>query len=393
MATKQEAGKKSRQIERSFKVLCLTQDFLPNSGGIAVFLQNLSYQLCRLKHQVDVLTPFNGGCAKVDSRIPYRVYHYRFLKRLSSFVPICSTLRLYWQNRYDVIFIGHFMTTHALGALLLCKVWGVPYVILSHGNDLTYSIATWIDKMVARWLLRDAALMLGNSRFTVNRIRENDYSGPTEVLNPGVETTRFHPSVDTAMVRRKYELNDRTVLLAVSRLVAKKNVDGVLKALPKVIKKITNILFIVAGDGDERGRYDVLCHEMRLQHYVRFLGNIQNSQLPALYCASDLFVMPSYEVEASTETFGISFVEASACGLPVIGGRSGGTADAVIDGETGLLVDPHNVDEIAEAIIRLLTDRDLARRLGKNGRLRVEQELSWEKVGQKLERCLKTIVR
>lgn len=89
------------------------------------------------------------------------------------------------------------------------------------------------------------------------------------------------------------------------------------------------------------------------------------------------------------ESFGISFLEANACGKPVIAGRSGGTADAVIDGETGLLVDPHDVDAIASAIILLLTDRDLACRIAENGRRRVERELSWEKVGEKLDGILR----
>lgn len=376
------------------KILLLTQDFPPNPGGIAVFLHNLSAQLCRLGHHVHVLTPAREGCAKADTGQRFGVYRYISPSRFSSISPIRHTLALHRQHQYDVVFIGHFMTTHALGALALHKLWGVPYVILSHGNDLRYSVSTRVDEIVAHWLFDNVALVLGNSRFTIERIREIGYTGRTEVLNPGVDSAYFNPGLDTTEVQQKYGLDGRRVLLTTARLVAKKNVDSVLRALPQVIERIPDVLYLVAGDGEERERLERLCNELGLGPHVRFLGHVENSQLPTLYCASDLFVMPSHEIETTgdIETFGISFVEANACGLPVIGGRSGGTVDAVIEGETGLLVDPHSVDEIAGAIIRLLTDEQYARTLGKNGRQRVEHELSWEKVGEKLDGHLSSVI-
>ena len=376
-------------------ILVISLDFPPQPGGIAVFLHNLCTQLSRLEHHVDVLAPARVGCAEADARQRYRVYRYVSPRRPSSIVPIRRTLALYRQHRYDVIFMGLFFTTSALGALILRRLWDVPYVILSHGNDLTQTISNRVDELAARFLLHNATLMLGNSRFTVERIRQAGYKGPVEVLNPGVDPARFHPEVDTTRVRQQYNLDGRRVLLTTARLVAKKNVDGVLRALPKVIEQVPDVLYLVAGDGEERGRLEALRDELGLRSCVRFLGHIENSQLPALYCASDLFVMSSYEVKGSgdIETFGISFVEANACGKPVIGGWSGGTVDAVIDGETGLLVDPHDVDGIAEAIVRLLTDCELAHRLGENGRRRVERELNWEKVGGRLELALVRALR
>ena len=376
------------------KVLCLTQDFLPNSGGIAVFLHNLCEQLCHLRHQVDVLAPFSDGCAKADSRQPYRVYRYCSLKRLSSIVPICSTLKLYWQNHYDVLFIGHFMTTHSLGVLVLHKLWNMPFVILSHGSDLSYSISTRADKYVAGLLFHNVTFMLSNSRFTAERIRNADYSGPLAILNPGVDLERFNPDVDTAKVCQLYGLGERRVILTIARLEKRKNVDSVLRALPQVIKQVQNLLYLIVGNGEEKKRLERLSEELGLSAHVRFLGYVEDCLLPSLYKVSELFVLPSVQQDGSKdyEGFGIVFSEGSACGLPVIGGRSGGIVDAVIDGETGLLVDPHDMDEIAAAIIRLLTDRELAYRLGENGRRRVEQELSWEKVGDRLERYLKQVV-
>lgn len=369
------------------RVLCLTQDFPPNQGGISVFLHNLCDQLCRFGNQVDVLTRACNGCEKDDAHLPYRVYRYNTTKRLSSIVPLTHTLALHRKHRYDLLFIGHFMTTHALGALALRRLYAVPYVILCHGNDLRYCLGMNVDGMVARLLVRDATLMLANSRFTAERIRRQaSYGRPIEVLNPGVDPRHFHPKVSTAEVRQKYNLDRGQTLLTVGRLVERKNIEGMLCALPQVVEQIPNLLYLIVGDGEEREQLETLSEQLGLGPYVRFLGHVEGDLLPALYCASDLFVMASFEQKNGQdyEGFGIVFSEANACGLPVIGGRSGGMTDAVVDGETGLLVDPQNTDEIAAAIVRLLTDRDLACRLGENGRRRVVQELTWEKVTARL---------
>lgn len=376
------------------KILVLSSDFPPMPGGISMFVHNLCLQLSWRGHSVDVLTRLGGENGSIETMRYYRVHHYSSFQRFSSIKPIIETIRLYQKNRYDVLFLGHFTTTHAMGFVVLNRLAGIPYVILSHGNDLSYSVSTRVDKVVAHWLLGNADLMLGNSRFTVKLIREAGYHGPLEVLHPGVDTTKFHPGVDTDVVRNKYGLDGHQVILTVARLVSKKNVDGVLRTLPRVIEHVPNLLYLIAGDGEERERLESLCDELRLRPYVRFLGHIENSQLPVLYCASDLFIMPSYEVigTGDIETFGISFVEANACSKPVIAGRSGGMMDAVIDAKTGLLVDPYNVSEIAGAIIRLLTDQGLARRLGENGRRRVENEFDWQVVGAKIERILEKVI-
>jgi phosphatidylinositol alpha-1,6-mannosyltransferase len=140
---------------------------------------------------------------------------------------------------------------------------------------------------------------------------------------------------------------------------------------------------LIAGDGEERQRLEKLRDELGLYNYVHFLGNVGYDQLPFFYGASDLYVSPSY-----VETFGISFIEAGASGKPVIAGRSEGAVEAVTEGKTGLLVNPYSVDEIAAAITQLLTSQELSRRLGKNGRQRAEEELNWDKMGEKLENYL-----
>lgn len=376
------------------KILVFTLDLSPDSGGVAIFLNNLCLQLCRQGHNVDVLT-LSGKSNETDKKQPYRVYRYSPFKRFSSLKPILSTIYLHQKNRYQVLFMGHFTTSHALGVFLLYKLLGIPYVILSHGNDLTrYSIHNKASEVIARLLLNNVSLVFANSRFTAECLQKRKYSGRIEILNPGVDVKQFCPQVDTGGICKKYELEGRCVLMTVSRLSAKKNIDGVLRALPKVIQQIPNVLYLIVGDGEERENLEALTDKLHIRQYIHFLGHTENSKLPALYCSADVFVMPSYETKdtGDTETFGISFIEASACGKPVIAGRSGGIADAVIDGKTGILVEPHNVNEIADAIICLLTNQNLSLQIGKAGRQRVEHELSWEKVGNRLIKYLQSVI-
>jgi phosphatidylinositol alpha-1,6-mannosyltransferase len=368
----------------------LAPDFPPNPGGVAVFVHNLCLQLSRLGHKVDVLTSVKPEGSAVDVRQPYRVWRYPVWNRLSSVPPILWTLRLCLQRRYDVFLVGHFLTTHALGLILWRLLCGVPYVVLCHGNDLRYGQQTELDKRLGRWIFSQTSTVLCNSIYTRHAVRANRYSGETAILHPGVDPTVFRPGVDTREVRWRHKLEGRQILLTVSRLTEMKNIDSVLAALPAVIERLPNILYLIVGDGEQEKHLKGLASRMGLGGHVMFVGPIENHLLPPYYCAADLYVMPSRPVGGTgdVETFGISFAEAGACGKAVIGGRVGGTEDAVIDGVTGLLVNPGDPEEITGAIIRLLTDKNLTRLMGENGRRRVERELGWEKVGDRLESLL-----
>ena len=227
-------------------VLFFATDFNPNPGGIATFLHNLAVQLVDLGHQVDVLTPKRSGSAAADAGQPYRVYRYGATQRLSSLVPTLRTLGLHRRRRYDCAFVGHVLTTHALGVWALLKLEGVPYAILSHGNDLRYSVTTKADVKVARSLLGNARLILANSRFTADHIRQAGHRRPIGVLNPGVDEKQFHPDVDTTQVRQVHGLNGHRTLITAARLVAKKNVGAVLRALSTVVERVPDVLYLIA---------------------------------------------------------------------------------------------------------------------------------------------------
>ena len=204
---------------------------------------------------------------------------------------------------------------------------------------------------------------------------------------------KFRRHAQESNIIEEYGLQGKKILMTASRLVAKKNHENVLKSLPLVIKVIPDIIYIIIGKGKEEEKLIRLTKDMGLGKYVKFVGFVEPKDMPMYYDICDIFIMPSKTVDFDYESFGIVYIEANACGKPVIGGKSGGVEDAVIDGVTGLLVDPENIEEIAQTIIRLLTDREYARKLGENGRRRVENELNWKTTGKKIEEVLVKLLK
>ena len=169
-----------------------------------------------------------------------------------------------------------------------------------------------------------------------------------------------------------------------ARLEWHKGIDTVIKALPAVRAAHPGTRYAVAGVGERGPHLERLARELGLGDAVRFLGAVSDDDLPAVYNAADLYVGASRRHDLLAEGFGISLVEASACGLAVVGGRSGGVPDAVREGETGILVDPDDPQAVAAGINSLLADSDRRRRLGAAGRRAVEEFYNWDRVAQDL---------
>jgi phosphatidylinositol alpha-1,6-mannosyltransferase len=164
----------------------------------------------------------------------------------------------------------------------------------------------------------------------------------------------------------------------------------VIRALPRVLRTIPDTTYLIVGDGPCRRDLEKQARELGVAERVVFAGQVCDAELPDYYALSDVFIMASREQaeDCTVEGFGIVYLEANACGKPVIGGRSGGVPDAVQDGETGLLVDPHSPEEVARALMNLLTDRTRAARMGKVGRARVVQEFSWSRMAEQIYQVL-----
>ncbi len=363
-------------------------------GGIAIFLHHVCQELKRNGMCVEVLAQDVGEATAFDAAQSYAIHRYSGLGRLSSMAPIFSTVFHALKGRVNMLFLGHMLSTYGLGAWLLWRILRVPYVILVHGFDLVeYLRQSQLDNFASALILKNAALIFANSEYTKSVILERigDTEGKVTVINPGVDPDMFRLGLDTSAIKRQYRIGDDRVILTVSRLVPKKNHEHVLRALPEVLQKIPNLKYMIVGEGSEKTRMENMTQQLGIQEQVIFTGFIEHTALPSYYCLCDVFIMPSCVADENFESFGIAFAEASACGKPVIGSKTGGIPDAVIDGVTGLLVEPDDTKEIAQALIRLLTDEQFAMTLGKNGRARVETKLTWQVMGERILASLQNL--
>jgi phosphatidylinositol alpha-1,6-mannosyltransferase len=264
----------------------------------------------------------------------------------------------------------------------------VPYGIIAYGTELLLIDAkirrSRFKRRTAGSILGKAAVIVAISRWTADLAREVlstlALEIPVETVPLGTTPSHFRPGIDTAAIRAKHSLDGGPWLLTVARLEWHKGIDTIMKALPAIRAAHPTARYAIAGVGDRLPQLELLQQQLGLGDAVRFLGAVSEDELPALYNAADLYVGASRRHDLLVEGFGISLVEASACGLAVVGGRSGGVPDAVREGETGILVDPDDPAAVAAGINELLSDPERRKRLGAAGRKAVETYYNWDRV-------------
>ena len=205
-----------------------------------------------------------------------------------------------------------------------------------------------------------------------------------------MDTELFRPGAGGGLVRRRHRLGDRPVVVCVSRLVPRKGQDVLVRALPELRRRVPGTALLLVGGGPDLLRLRRLAAEQGVADDVVTTGSVPWEELPAHYAAGDVFAMPCRTRRAGLEVegLGIVFLEASATGLPVVAGRSGGSPDAVREGETGHLVDGRSTAAVTDAVAALLLDRERARSLGAAGRAWVERDWRWDVLAQRLRGLL-----
>ncbi|WP_270165991.1 glycosyltransferase family 4 protein [Paenibacillus sp. SYP-B4298] len=300
-------------------------------------------------------------------------------------------LKLVW--RYDEL---HFVNVYPVGVAgpFMKAIFGVKYYCYVHGLDVL-GMRHSRKFGVLRWLLGRADNIVVNSRYTEQRIRELGFSEEQLVIiPPGLNTAKYKLRAAAAAAAQMGEarptmsgtrqggppLQGRRVLITVARLVERKGHDMVIRALRQLADDMPELLYVICGDGPDRQRLEQLAEEYGVSGHVLFTGTVSDEQLYEWYAQAELFVMPSREIrdKGDVEGFGIVFLEANYHRLPVIGGRSGGIPDAVLDRQTGYLVDPLDEQELAEKIRQLMQDRQLARQMGNDGYDWVTKHCLWE---------------
>jgi phosphatidylinositol alpha-1,6-mannosyltransferase len=347
--------------------------------------------------RIFVLAPKVKGWREFDCQQPFEVVRYKtttnpaILCRLwNCIVLFFHSLRLICTRSVKKLHCGQPISA-GIVALLVKQFFKVPYCVYVYGGETAKYEKYKVVIPLLRLILKKSEKIVVNSKFTHQEFLGYGIGAERLVkITPGVDVEVFRPDLEVDDLKAKYGLADKKVLLTVARLSERKGHDMVIRALPQVIKRVPQATYIIVGEGPQEDTLRKLVHSEKLQSYVLFTGFVPEVDLPRYYALCDVFVMPNRETqgEETFEGFGTSFIEAGACGKPVIGGRSGGVSDAVEDGVTGVLVNPRNAGEIAHALIRFLTDEEYAMQLGEQGRARAEREFRWETLAKEVEALL-----
>ena len=362
-------------------ILLVTNDFGPRAGGIETFVIGLLERIPR--GEVVVYTSSQPDSAHFDQRWREEFGVEVIRDRASILLPTPRVIKnLRREIRSRNLTKVWFGAAAPLGfsARWLRKSGAEHIVALTHGHEVWWSKVwpfSWVMKEIARSV--DIATYLGDFTRRALAPRFTDSRKLIKVA-PGIDTEHFKPH-DSTELRRSLQLHDRPTIISVGRLVHRKGQDRLVEAMPAIVKKIPNASLVFVGEGPRRSHLDALVEKYSLQDHVFFIGRIHYEDLPKYIAVGDVFAMPSRSRlwGLEVEGLGIVYLEASACGLPVLGGSSGGAPDAVRDGETGYVIDGNDHDAIADRIVRLLESKELRDSMGSAGRQWAVEQWRWER--------------
>lgn len=375
----------------SERTLVITNDFPPRAGGIQSFIYGLVIR--QPADSIVVYCPQWHGATAFDAKQPFPVVRHRgslmlpdpfVLKRAREIVRTHACTRVLYGATIPL----------ALLSPALAKTGIERFVGITHGHEAAWSGISGGEQLMHRiGEHTDTITYLGE--YTRQRIAgalSPAAASRMRQLVPGVDDVRFHPSNKEAglAVRERLGLAGRPVVVCVSRLLPRKGQDLLIRALPKIAKRVPNVALLIVGSGPSRAKLEKLVVAQGVRNDVLITGVVPFSELPAYYAAGDVFAMPCRTRKRGFdfEGLGIVYLEASATGLPLVVGNSGGAPDAVLDGQTGLVVDGNSLTETANSISDLLADPQRREQLGAAGRAWIEAEWQWSRSAGRLTELL-----
>jgi glycosyltransferase involved in cell wall biosynthesis len=370
------------------KILMLNYEFPPMGGGAGNATDNISKEMVKMGHDLTVLTSGYGDLPKFELKDGvkiYRVFSWRkgihdcgFRGAYSYlFSAAFKLLSLKKTDQFDII---HYFFSLPTGLLSLVP-WAfrrTPYIVSLRGSDVPYydiynSKVHFFNlalKPVNKYIWKKAKRVIALSESLKTTALKSATNQPIGVIPNGVETELFKPNSNGRQPGKQLRL------ITVSRLIKRKGIDHILKALAEL--RDEKISLLIVGTGSYEDYLKELCSKLKLNDIVNFYGYCPREELPKLYNNADIFILPSL-----AESFGLVFAEAMACGLPIIGAKTGGIVDLVLK-ENGILVEPGGIDEIKEAIVEMRKkSNDMMQDMGKANRRRIDMYYSWKNVAQK----------
>ena len=362
--------------------LFITNDFGPRAGGIETFVHGLIERLP--KGSVVVYTSAQANAQTFDAQwlCNYGVEVIR--DRSKTLLPTPRVIKI-----CQKLINSRKLTKVAFGAAAplgimaraMRRAGARKIVALTHGHEVWWAKVppfTFAIRYMSKNI--DAIAYLGNyTRGEISKALSQDDVSKLVQIAPGIDVDHFIP-MDSSNLRDELGLTDKSVIISVGRLVHRKGQDKLIAALPAIKSAVPNVHLVLVGVGPHQNYLEKLARKLKVSDCVTFIGRINYAELPKYICVGDIFAMPSRSrfFGLEVEGLGIVYLEASACGLPVVGGKSGGAPDAVLVGETGVVVDGTNSSEIAEACIELLNNPELSALMGANGRAWIIENWRWE---------------
>lgn len=379
--------------------LLITNDFPPIVSGISTVFYHVWKRLPPEK--IMVLAPKASGWRAFDDKEAFRIIRKKIPTGESGVAKLFKmalnvVYAIYYIKKYPIgkLHCGQILSAGPAG--LVCKkLFGLPYSVYVYGSETIRFGNSRLMSGLMRKVIAEAEYLVPNSECTRREyaqwgVRQEKM---TKVV-PGVDSEFFRPGERPRYLIERYSLHDKRVILTVGRLDERKGHDMVIRATARLVRRIPGIVYLIVGKGREEHRLKSLTESLNLGGHVIFTGFVPDEYLPDYYNLCDLFVLPNRETEAhgqlrgDYEGFGVVFLEASACGKPAIAGDSGGSNEAVVDGVTGIIADPRSEDAIAHAIESVLTNSELAERMGMAGRQRAEKEFDWRQIAKIMEGLL-----
>lgn len=356
--------------------------FPPYIGGQEIYVKMLSEELAERGHDVVVFTSSDTSYSYEDRVNGVEICRLKVLSKFYN-VPIAPSLfrRLLQEWKPDIVHAHQYPVFFSDLSALVYRFKRTPFLLHIHiisnpKSFFSHLLSSLYYGTAGRFTINCAqAIITPSSAYKSLLSGKGVAPDKIKVVPYGIDLGRFHPNNDGSWFKKKYGCDGSRVILSVGRLNYQKGFSYLIKAMPNVLRHFSDVKLVIVGEGEDLAYLRGISKRLGLEESILFTGAMSSSEIPEAYAAADVFVLPSI-----FESFGIVLIEAQATGKPVVCTRVGGVPEAVVDGKTGLMVEPQKPDELTNAIIAILSDRKMAKSIGERGRRYVEDKFGWDSI-------------
>jgi phosphatidylinositol alpha-1,6-mannosyltransferase len=386
------------------KILVLTAIFPPAHGGSGKFIFELynrfkknSYYFLTdtIEDQTLAATEVAISQNKIIKRVNFKTKSWSVM----TFNGLCFYLKMWFKiicltkkTKSNEIHCSR-VVPEGLLALFVSKFISVDIVCFIHGEDIEIAKNSREYRWLIDKLFRKSKLLICNSLNTHDLLKKNwnTYKNKIAVITPGVDVDYYCPSMNVKKLRGELKIDEFFTILTVSRLQERKGHDTLIKSISNLVKKMDNLLYLIIGTGSEQPRLMRLVDKLNLSYNVKFLGSLNDEDTLKYYQAANLFVLPNRTVNSDVEGFGMVLLESQACGVPIITGNSGGTKETLAAGETGLVIDCENCEELTKTLESVINDKNVLEKMAGNTRGYILDNHRWENSVRKASAVLEEV--